>query len=415
LNVLEQQRIKAMSDSDYDLEAIKKLIGWDEREKDPLFPLLSGYGDACATGDKQIIKGFITSNPSILTVPRGGPLINDWAERNDVEMVDFLLSQGACLNPSQGEDGGPLPPLTAAIFGRGVETASFLIERGANPSADRALISAINADEHALEFVKLLVEHGANIHECFDFGGVPVTALSWAMARGKQDIVDYLLSKGATLPPEQPPPPPRDIEDEVIAYFEEHFGPVQPQALIEIVPTGIPIAIHVVPPAAERNHYTLFTTGLAAHPMTVPGDDPSAKDYQFAELYIQLPGDWPIKDSLGDPNYSWPIHWLRRLAKYPHQNNTWLGGPVTVVDNDDPPQPIAPNSKFTSMLLLADRNFTSRGGATIQLYRLSPLYPEERDLERREGLAALMRALDEHEVSFVVNSRRPNAVPPMDQ
>jgi hypothetical protein len=97
------------------------------------------------------------------------------------------------------------------------------------------------------------------------------------------------------MPPEskQPKKPAKGIEEEVIAYFEEHFGPVDPRSLSEIVPTGLPITVHAIRSSKERPHITLFTTGLAQKRMKMPKE---FKDYQYAELFIQLPANWPNMD-----------------------------------------------------------------------------------------------------------------------
>jgi hypothetical protein len=126
-------------------------------------------------------------------------------------------------------------------------------------------------------------------------------------------------------------------------------------------------------------------------------------------LFIQLLAGWPLsKGALEDPNHAWPIQWLRSIAKYPHQQKTWLGGPVSIMANGEPPKRLAPSIPFTCMLLLAERSLVSRQGRTIQLYRLMPLYTEERDMEIRQGIAALMRAFDRFSVPFVVDLQRRN-------
>jgi len=94
------------------------------------------------------------------------------------------------------------------------------------------------------------------------------------------------------------------------------------------------------------------------------------------------------------------------MAQYPHQDRTWLGGPLTIVANDDPPKPLAPNTKMTSLLLMAEKSFQRTDGKEVQLYRMLPLYTEERNLELREGAAALMQALDRYKISLVVDMGR---------
>ena len=81
---------------------------------------------------------------------------------------------------------------------------------------------------------------------------------------------------------------------------------------------------------------------------------------------------------------------------------------MTIIANEDPPQPLAPDTRLTSLLLLAEKSFISRDGRTIQLYRVTPLYTEERDLEIREGIGALLCTFDSHNVPFVVDLKRPS-------
>ena len=198
----------------------------------------------------------------------------------------------------------------------------------------------------------------------------------------------------------------RTLADEIIAYFETHFGPVQPMALVEIVPTGLPIAIHVVPASKNQNHITLFTTGMSEHAMEVPVGH---QDYRFAEVFIQLPANWPLsRQGLSDPNCNWPIHWLRTIARYPYENKTWLGGVVALIANGEPPEPFAPDVKFTTWLALAEKRMVAQGERTVQFYRLAPLYTEERNLEISQGVDSLMRAFDKSGVPFIVDVNRRN-------
>jgi uncharacterized protein len=334
------------------------------------------------------------------------------AGTGNIEMVEMLIGLGYDVNHYKQAG----TPLARAIGDCQLEMARYLITRGADPNLDRTLISAINleSEELGLEFVKLLVERGTDINRVFPWFGnqdLTFTPLEWAIANGKTRIADYLRSKRAV---EREPKPgteasqPKNLAEEVVAYFEEQFGPVQLKALIEIVPAGLPIAIHVIPPGEDRNHVTLFTTGMSEQAMIVPE---SHTAYRFAELFIQLPAPWPLtKEALSDPNQSWPIHWLRSTARYPHENGTWLGGPVTIIANDDPPKPLAPNVKFTSVLLIAEKDFVSQARGPIQLYRLIPLYTEERNLEIKEAIAALMRAFDQGNVSAIVDLERPSVV-----
>jgi hypothetical protein len=136
-------------------------------------------------------------------------------------------------------------------------------------------------------------------------------------------------------------------------------------------------------------------------------------DFRLAELVLHLPADWPLtRDMLKKPAQSWPIVWLGKIAAYPHEHNTWLGGPVTVIANGDPPQPLGPGCPFAALLLASSYDgigpIQTQDGRLIQLYTLMPLYAEERQLELSQGLAELFRRFDAQGVSKVVDVRRPN-------
>lgn len=324
----------------------------------------------------------------------------------DVATVNTLIDLGFDVNALSGKEQSSA--LGVAIAKNHYEIAVVLLRRGANPNLSRPLISALNRDstENRMAFVKLLVEHGCDVNRLYDLYGDAskgFTALDWTK---DPEVVAYLRSKGAKkateLSGEAPKPAVTvDVLDEVVQYFQENCGDVAPRSLIEIVPTGFPVAIHVIPPAGNRTHLTLFTTGLSSKRMDVPSRWSS---FAYAEVFIELPGDW--KYDSPEAQWHWPVEWLRRIAQYPHDNNTSLGGPFTIIANDDPPKPLAPDTQFTCLLIIAEKSFLRKDGETVQLYRVVPLYTDERDLELREGAPALMRAFDRSDVPFVVDVGR---------
>ena len=331
-----------------------------------------------------------------------------------LEMVELFIRLGVDINHI-GKTGGPA--LECAIQSGRMELVNFLIANGADVNLGRPLISAILYDGAALQFVKRLIVSGISINQTYSIYGDEedcFSALSFALMHGKQEIADFLRSHGAKTTEEilgqQPARLRSDAEadaDEVIAYFEEHFGPVDPLALVEIVPEGPPITIHVVRAAKDRQCVTLFTTGMSALPMTVPTGNEA---FRYAELFLQLPADWPLDaKSLATSRHGWPIQWLRSSARYPNLHQTWLGGPTTIIANGEPPEPLAPEVKFTSLFLIAERDFPRSDGETVQLYRLLPLYTEERELEIQSGLPALMLAFDALSLPFLIDIHRPNA------
>ena len=105
--------------------------------------------------------------------------------------------------------------------------------------------------------------------------------------------------------------------------------------------------------------------------------------------------------------------WLKRIARYPHDNDTWLGGPHTIIANGEPPEPLAPNTKLSCLMLLANPSEFGRwtrpdDGAEVVFYDLFGLYTQERNLELREGLGELLDRFQSRFISNVLDPQRPN-------
>ncbi len=340
------------------------------------------------------------------------------ARLGHINLLEFFLSAGLDVNLYMKE--GRDTPLDYAVRGGQIEAAKYLISRGAIPGVSRMLIGAINVKDPktSFELVKLLVEHGADVNECWRFGdekhGFLFNALSWAIDSEREDIANYLRTHGAVMPPadDQVPAPASD-GDEIVAHFQKHFGPVSRRALREIVPTSDPpIAVHQISPTPDRPSVILFTTGMSRQRMDVP---PGEEAYAYAECMIELPAKWPLSGkALATPDHRWPLDWLRKVASYPGPERTWLGGPFVIMANSDPPAQFSPNCRFTSMLLLED--VVSVGpvpmadGRKVMIYRLIPLYEEERLYEQQHGLEELTDRLNDSDVGFMVDIGRPCVV-----
>jgi hypothetical protein len=305
----------------------------------------------------------------------------------------------------------------------------LLLEAGANPDPEeaRSLICAINAPEHSLEMVKLLVEHGADPNPLYFWQGdkeLPFTPYSHALAAGKMDVAEYLRSKGGDMPPPPKPKPPKCYADEVRTWFTVNFGPTMPVFVSEIVPGPVPVELWCVPPGGDRRKLVLFTLGMSRQELAVP---PEAAEFRFMELFLELPESWPISPSaIERPETAWPFQFLHQLASLAAATSPPLPPGAVIVD--DPPAPLWPGSRFDSLMLLMERDVpvvttptapkrrkksdppAASQPATVHLFRVVPLLPEERELERKQGLGALLRAFDRVSIPFVFDPNRPTAV-----
>ena len=140
---------------------------------------------------------------------------------------------------------------------------------------------------------------------------------------------------------------------------------------------------------------------------------PGREVYRHTELVLLMPGLPDPLDRLRDPEHAWAVKWLRHLAQYPFEHNTWLGTPVTVVANGDP-QPLGPGTAMTGWLLCADKAPFVRAkladGREVVFYTILPLHTAEQEYERRHGPRALLERFAARGVPEVWDPDRPSAV-----
>jgi hypothetical protein len=236
--------------------------------------------------------------------------------------------------------------------------------------------------------------------------------LSHARRRGQSDIAELLVAVGSTTPAAALAVTNLETNRALLSAMVERFGEVSKLTMPGIFPVDEEsyIDLYAIRPSDRHPCWTLFTVGMSAAPMTTPeGQDA----YRFAELLIHLPATWPMPlESEASEETSWPVSWLHRIAYYPCQANTWLGGRFTIISNEEPPEPFAPNTALSCMLLIAD----SAGWSPIivrdkqvHVYTLIPVYAEERDLEVQLGVPELLRRLEQAGVTTIVDVSRVNA------
>jgi ribosomal protein S27E len=205
-----------------------------------------------------------------------------------------------------------------------------------------------------------------------------------------------------------------DVEtiERLTAHIEQHIGPIE-MVFHEIVSDLVHLDIHWIKATAARPFHVLVTTGMSDRPMTTP---PGAADYAYAELAIALPDTWPMEQSEWEnPANYWPIGWLTRLARFPHEYSTWLAISHSV-PNGDPPEPFDDSTELCGWLI--GPPFFLDGGIphcavdelkTVRFYGLIPLYREEMELKVAHGIDALLERFEQQLVPLeVLDPRRPN-------
>lgn len=204
------------------------------------------------------------------------------------------------------------------------------------------------------------------------------------------------------------PVPPDHSIDKIAAHIRKHIGEIT-QVFHEETSDSLCIDVLHIAPNERRNCHTFVTRGMSLLPMTVP---PGAKDSPYAELMISLPPEWPICSEAGC--CFWPFKWLKKLACFPHEYQTWLGRGHTM-PNGDPPEPFAENTRLSAFILLPSSLYSKDffaleidGEKTIHFLSVIPIYGEERDFKLRHGFTAFWKRLRGYGVSEPVDIEREN-------
>lgn len=206
--------------------------------------------------------------------------------------------------------------------------------------------------------------------------------------------------------------------EQISEHVERWVGPIE-SALHEIVSHLVHIDVLCVLPSKKMPYYVFGTSGMSDLPMQAPE---GLEDYRYAELCILLSPDWPI-DFGGNKatdqifpgeNAYWPIRWLKQLALFPHEYDTWLGWGHTI-PNGKEAAPFADNTKFGCFILLPPFELPYDffellidDGKIIRFYCLNALYKEEMEYKFEEGVEKLLEKFDQYHISSVITVDRVN-------
>lgn len=207
---------------------------------------------------------------------------------------------------------------------------------------------------------------------------------------------------------------------EVKRYFSRLFPRREGFTYREVISDDqLHIDINVLKPNARGNYYVLFTTGMSDLPMTLPSEmeEKERKALERAELFLFLPGDWPleetVKDSEEDPFSAekyWPVRMLRFFAHYPHRTHTWLRR-GDVIPNNPGYDPVAPGVGFGAAVLTRPQStpvLKAKDGQSINLYMTVPVYKEEAQYRLKYGMEKLVERLLEGHLHIILDEGRPN-------
>jgi hypothetical protein len=123
-----------------------------------------------------------------------------------------------------------------------------------------------------------------------------------------------------------------------------------------------------------------------------------------AEPYAAAP--WKSEEAY------YPVRWLKKVGRLPHEYKTWLGFGHSV-PNGDPPRPLANGTVICGWVLLPPmtvrEGFWNLGlprGGRVDFFGMIGLLPDELEYKLRNGVDALFEGFDRHGVSELLAPQR---------
>lgn len=189
-------------------------------------------------------------------------------------------------------------------------------------------------------------------------------------------------------------------DKEIERHMKNLFPDRKERVFYEQTSDFLQIDIHLLEAPTKKDFHVLYTVGMSALPMTLPGDLlPQYKPLERAELMLLLPSEWSLslpEDGRADNRLWWPVNLMKYLARFPHEYQTWLGW-GHAIPNSEEYLPYDDSTALCGVMLGALQEEISvmqtKDGKQINFYTLIPLYKEEIQGKQAEGTEALITKL----------------------
>jgi hypothetical protein len=118
-----------------------------------------------------------------------------------------------------------------------------------------------------------------------------------------------------------------------------------------------------------------------------------------------------------DERWWWPLRLLKQTARYPHENETWLGFGHSVPGSTSG-VPFAANTQMTDIVILEPRTiseeaatFYDDGRGEVSIWALFPVHPSEKEFKHRRSAQELQQLFDSDRVTELVQPGRGSVIP----
>lgn len=212
------------------------------------------------------------------------------------------------------------------------------------------------------------------------------------------------------------------VRDAVDAHLAAYLGRCD-LVLHEIGSSIVHLDVYMWKPTERRPMFSFVTVGMAERLMELPEAARQQGRADRLELLICLPPTWPVPVEpytvapWSDGESYLPIAWLKRLARFPFEFDTWLGFGHSV-PNGDPPEPFTSSTRLCAWVLLppatlpqGTHSIELAGDSRVELLALVALDRAELEVKLARGVAALFEGFDRDGVNEVLNWTRASSVP----
>ncbi len=200
-------------------------------------------------------------------------------------------------------------------------------------------------------------------------------------------------------------------------HIREHFPDSEVSVFHEIMAFDFKVHVHLI----KTKSYLfdiLITSGMSCLEMEIPKEAENPEDLRFAEMMMLIPKGIEFgKAYNGEQKNDYIISMLKQTAKFPHQENSWIGIGHSIV-SDANFEPYGNDTEFVGGVILPsvtlDENFTEirRDGRIINIYSFFPLYKNEVQYKINHGYNALLDKIIEANSKEILNPNRENLIKP---
>ncbi len=204
--------------------------------------------------------------------------------------------------------------------------------------------------------------------------------------------------------------------DEVCAHFEALFPDREEVVFHEVLSDLVHIDVYIRKPNANQNFYVIYTTGMSDMPNNLPKELTKHKELLYNELFMFLPADWKFADAgrqmtREEQEDAWIINYIKFLARFPHEYNTWLAYGHTL-PNGPQYAPLCDKTRMGGVVLSQTGDelggFEAKDGNMINLLMVIPAYQEEIEYKLKYGMDGLNEVFSKNKMPMVLDLNRPN-------